>query len=116
MSLVRMPREIKITPAEITIKISGNYYSSSYGYVQVGTTKYTSNQTLTLNPPVSITVYVSAQGSSYRSNCQVTLDGVVVQSGYGGYSFTANKSYTITLTRTGSTSSTRYWRAAIVSG
>ena len=43
MSDCRLPREIKYTPDVrfINISISANYYSSSYGYVQVDNTTYT---------------------------------------------------------------------------
>ena len=127
MSDCRLPREIKYTPDVrfINISISANYYSSSYGYVQVDNTTYTSNQSLlyTIPPDTapSITVYCYASGSSYRPNCKVTLDGVTVAQGTSSsaamYTFTPTpgKSYTITLTRSGTTSSRRYWTAAIVS-
>lgn len=120
MSDCRLPREIKITPNEITIKITGNYYSSSYGYVIVGGTTYTSNQTLTITPPQQITVYCSASGSTYRQLCEILFDNVTVAQGTSSsaasYTFTADKSYTITITRAGTMSSRRYWTATIVSG
>lgn len=120
MSLVRLPRQIRILrPLNISISISGNYYSSSYGYVKVNGTTYTSNKSLSFTvPPDSNPEIVVYCGTSYgpaRNNCFITLDGVTVLSGTGSYTFTANKSYTITLTRSGSSSSTRYWTAAIVS-
>lgn len=124
MSLVRLPRKIEIKqPLIIIVTISGNYYSSSYGYVTVNNTKYTSNQSLSYTIPPdtapSITVYCYASGTNYRANCRVTLDGTTVAQGTSSsaasYTFTPDKSYTITLTRTGTTSSRQYWTAAIVS-
>ncbi len=124
MSLVRLPRKIEIKhPLNITVTISGNYYSTSYGYVTVNNTKYTSNQSLSYTIPPdtapSITVYCYASNTSYRTRCFITLNGTTVATGTSSsaasYTFTPDKSYTITLTREGTSSSRQYWTAAIVS-
>ena len=121
MSQVKKPREIKISQRTFTITITGNYSSSSYGYVKVGSATYSSNQTLTFTvppntyPTIEVMCSTASSTESVQNSCKIYLDGVLVQDGKGSYTFTAYRSYNITLTRTGSTTSTRYWTADIVS-
>jgi hypothetical protein len=70
--------------ATYTVKITGSPHSS-YGYVTINGTKYTSDRTYTYTSKPTISVYVSATTSSDRSRCSVSLNGERVKTGYGSY-------------------------------
>lgn len=71
-----------------TVRISGDL-SSNRSYATVNGTKYTSACELEFekSDSTSISVYVSS--FHYPEMCQITVDGTVVQSGAGSYTFQA---------------------------
>ena len=94
----RLPRtkKIQVTPETVTLALTGTFHSS-YAYVTVSGTKYTSTQVLTLEPGTEMTVFCSATGSSYRSRAYITLNGATVQSGSGSYTFSLSASTQIAM-------------------
>lgn len=118
MSDCKLPKKI-VKSKTITVTITGNYYSTSYGYVQIGSTKYTSNQSLSYTiPPAtapSITVYCWGTGSA-ASHADIRVNGNIVSQATSSvpatYTFIPNGDCTITLTR-GSSGGRQYWRATI---
>ena len=70
-----------------TVTLSGTF-DSSYGYVMIGGTKYTSAGSYTVPMGEQVHITVSSSSSSQRSNCQVTLDGRTVMDGSGTYDYT----------------------------
>lgn len=78
--------------------ISGTL-STSYGYATINDTKYKDEASVEIERNTEITVFVSSSRSSLRENCQVTMNGTVVQSGHGSYTFTAASNVSIVFER-----------------
>lgn len=87
----------------LELAISGDF-STSYAYVTIAGTQYTSAQTLTLSPGDEVSVYVGN-----KTQCKVTLNGTVVQDGAGTYTFGISAPTQIVITR----ETTRQYTAAI---
>lgn len=77
----------------LELTISGDF-SASYAYVTIAGAQYTSAQTLTLSPGDEVSVYVGS-----KAQCEVTLNGTVVQDGAGTYTFAISAPTQIALTR-----------------
>lgn len=90
------------------VTISGTL-DSTYGYVTINGTKYTTTGTYELKKPVTISVYV---GSNYVQHgniyCSVTLDGTKVQGGMGAYEF-ETEANTVTIEFAKKESSSKYY-------
>lgn len=82
----RSPRWIQHTRKSCLVEYSGTF-SSNYAYVTIGGVKYAEAGSQTVNSGDVITIYVSGSASR-RDMCYITLDGVRVQDGYGGYAYT----------------------------
>lgn len=97
----------------VDVALSGTF-DSTYGYVTIDGTKYTSAQTLTVAKGTSVTVYCSSSQSSYFTKCEITLNGTTVAKGTKGsppeYTFAATDNCTIVLSKT---SWYNYFTAAI---
>ena len=105
----RLPRVISITPASITVNISGKL-SSQHAYATVGGTTYKVETTLQdVSKGTQASVYVGAMASDLRDSCYVKLNGETVQSGYGTYSFVISHSMTITFGSSGSVPNIYYY-------
>lgn len=84
------------TPSEYAVTLSGSF-NSSYGYVTINGTKYTSAQTVAVTAGTEISIYVAAQYSYMDDFAKVTLNGTTVQSGSGTYAHTVNSNCTISM-------------------
>lgn len=62
------------------VVLSGDF-SSSYGYVTIDGTKYTSAKTVTVAKGTSVTVYCKASSSLGKKQCKITLNGTTVARG-----------------------------------
>lgn len=100
----RGPRwiSVKKTPSEFTISIKGTL-NATYGYVTIDGTQYSAAAEVVVAPNTPIEVMVGTQWGQYNNSCQITLNGTVVQSGYGSYQFNAEADATITFTKSGGT-------------
>lgn len=86
-------------PPEIalTLTVSGSF-NSTYGYVKVGETTYTSAQTVSVAAGTEVTVYVGGRSSSARKNCYISLNGEKVLSGAAGdYTFAMTRSTSVVM-------------------
>ena len=113
----RLPRtkKIQVTPETVTLALTGTFHSS-YAYVTVSGTKYTSTQVLTLEPGTEMSVFCSATGSSYRSRAYITLNGTTVKSGSSSgasYTMVITSPTTVEITRARASGSYYYYYAAI---
>lgn len=64
----------------VNVALSG-VFDSSYGYVTIDGTKYTSAQTLKVAKGTSVTVYCWSDRSSTKSRATITLNGTTVAKG-----------------------------------
>lgn len=84
----------------VNVALSGDFHSS-YGYVTIDGTKYTSAQTLKVAKGTSVTVYCSSSGR--KSKCEITLNGTTVAKGSNAYpaeyTFAATDNCTIVLSK-----------------
>ena len=80
-----------------TLTISGTP-DASYGYVSIGETKYSAAQTVSLPAGSEVGVYVGGRGSSSLRPCYIYLNGTLVQSGTGTYTFSLTGNAEITFT------------------
>lgn len=91
----------------VNVALSGDFHSS-YGYVTIDGTKYTSAQTVTVAKGTSVTVYCGASNSANRTKCKITLNGTTVAQGTSSagaeftFAVTDNCSITITVGSYGS--------------
>ena len=110
----RIPR-MQTMISTVDVALSGTF-DSSYGYVTIDGTKYTSAQTLKVAKGTSVTVRCSSNMASDRWNAKITLNGTTVAQGASTeaaeYTFAATDNCTITVTKAG-TSQSRYYTAAI---
>ena len=98
----------------VDVALSGTF-DSSYGYVTIDGTKYTSEQTLTVAKGTSVTVYCGSVESVLQKKSIITLNGTTVAQGTSSaeaeYTFAATNNCSIVMTETGSTRF--YYSAAI---
>lgn len=90
-----------ITKPALTVQITGNP-SKTYGYVTINETDYTAEAILKVDRHQTISVTVSGYDVYVQSNCEITLNGAIVQSGKGTYTFNADSDVIIDLVRNGS--------------
>lgn len=90
-----------------TVALTGAF-SSSYGYVTIGGTKYYSSGSHAV--PIGSQIGITVDGSS---SCEITLNGVAVKSGTGTYNYTVNTDCSIAFTKHHSIWSGDYYTAAI---
>ena len=62
----------------VDVALSGDFHST-YGYVTIDGTKYTSAQTVAVAKGTSVTVYCSSERQ--LKNCKITLNGTTVAQG-----------------------------------
>lgn len=91
----------------VTVNLTGSF-SSSYGYVTIGGTKYYSSGSHAV--PIGSQIGITVDGSS---SCEITLNGVAVKSGTGTYNYTVNTDCSIAFTKHHSIWSGDYYTAAI---
>ena len=88
----------------VDVALSGTF-SSSYGYVTIDGTKYTSAQTLTVVKGTSVTVYCGSL--LFQQNSIITLNGTTVAQGTADaaaeYTFSVTDSCSIVLSKTSQT-------------
>lgn len=100
----RLPKKIGTpgggtTPSTVAVTIAGSP-NSSYGYVTIDGTNYSSAQTLEVE--IGTSIVVTATGSNPNNNssyCSITLNGATVAAGTregATYTLTAESSATIT--------------------
>lgn len=97
---------------QITITL-GSSYSATYAYVEIDGVKYTAAATVDVPIGTEIKATVSA-GSSGIANVKLNGENVLLFS--GTYTYVAERSTTITMSRTGSSSKTYAGVIAIVTG
>lgn len=88
------------TTKEYTVNITGTG-SSTYCYVTINGTKYTSAKTLTVPEGTKISCTVSVAVGGYDGNAYVTLNGTKVLSQKGTYQYTVTSNCTIQLNYNG---------------
>ena len=105
--------EPPVTKADVAL--SGTF-DSTYGYVTIGGTKYTSAQTLKVAKGTSVTVYCGANYYSIQNNSIITLNGTTVAQGTtdaaAEYTFAVTDNCSIVITKMIS-GKTLYYTAAI---
>ena len=98
----------------VNVALSGTF-NSSYGYVTIDGTKYTSAQTLTVAKGTSVTVYCGSNNSSIQKNSIIKLNGTTVAQGTSSaaaeYTFTVTDNCTVVLSK--KTAIFDYYTAAI---
>ena len=98
----------------VDVALSGTF-DSSYGYVMIDGTKYTSEQTLTVAKGTSVTVYCGSVESVLQKKSIITLNGTTVAQGTSSagaeYTFAVTDSCDVALER--KTQNGRYYTAAI---
>ena len=88
-------REILFTePVKSTVTITGT--PGGYAYIKIGNTTYNKTQTIEVDTPVEISVYVG-QNSTGSGACWIKLNGTTVQNGTGTYKFTLNEGQSATI-------------------
>ena len=96
----------------VDVALSGDFHST-YGYVTIDGTKYTSAQTVTVAKGTSVTVLCAARMPANLKNCKITLNGTTVAQGgkesLAEYTFAIADNCTIVLTN----KSDRYYIASI---
>ena len=96
----------------VDVALSGDFLSS-YGYVTIDGTKYTSAQTLTVAKGTSVTVHCGGSPITYQKNSYINLNGTTVAQGTTSaaaeYTFAVTSNCTIVLTN----KSNRYFIASI---
>ena len=102
----------KVYTANATVTLAGTL-SATYGYATIGGVKRSAVGSYTVKAGDHISIYVSSASTTYRSHCQVTLNGEVVKSGYGTYDFTVPHDCTVTFTQN-AVGTSNYYTAAIV--
>ena len=94
----------------VDVVLSGTF-DSSYGYVTIDGTKYTSVQTVTVAKGTSVTVYCDAMFSAFYEDTKITLNGTTVAQGTtdatAEYTFAVTDNCTIVIT------GSNYFTAAI---
>ena len=99
----------------VDVALSGDFHSS-YGYVTIDGTHYTSAQTLKVAKGTSVTVYCGSSKSEVMQFCAITLNGTTVAHGAIGspaeYTFAVTDNCSIVLSRT-SMGFGSYYTAAI---
>ncbi len=85
----------------VDVTLSGTF-NSTYGYVTIDGTKYTSAQTLTVAKGTSVTVYCGS-GNSFIVRTKITLNGTTVAEGTSSagaeYTFAVTDNCAITVTK-----------------
>lgn len=98
----------------VDVVLSGTF-DSSYGYVTIDGTKYTSAQTLKVAKGTSVTVYCGGSSSTLLVKSTITLNGTTVAQGTSSagaeYTFAVTDSCGVALER--KTQNGRYYTAAI---
>ena len=99
----------------VDVALSGDF-SSSFGYVTIDGTKYTSAQTIAVAKGTSVTVYCwGGVLSSTKKKAQITLNGTTVAQGTADaaaeYTFSATYKCSIVMTKL--TATYTYYTAAI---
>lgn len=89
-----------ITKPTFTVQITGNP-NKTYGYVTINETAYTAEAILKVNHHQTISVTVSGYDIYAQRNCEITLNGTIVQSGKGTYTFSLESDVIIDLERHG---------------
>lgn len=96
----RLPKKQTMI-STVDVVLSGDFHSS-YGYVTIDGTKYTSAQTLTVAKGTSVTVFCASKMPANLKNCKITLNGTTVAQGGKEspteYTFTATDNCTIVIT------------------
>lgn len=82
----------------ISASISGNL-SSSYGYVKINGTTYSSETVVPVYAGQSVTVYVSSGSGAAKSGCKILFNRTIVQTGEGEYVFTPDEDVSISFAR-----------------
>lgn len=96
----------------ISASISGNLSSHS-GYVKINGTTYSSETVVSVYAGQSVTVYVSG-GSAAKTECEISFNRTIVQTGEGEYVFTPDEDVSISFTRVKIPNATGYvWKAEI---
>ena len=98
---------IKPNGATITIKL-GTPYSATYAYVTIDGVKYTDAATVVVPYGTEVLATVAKASSGMAS---ISLDGTNVKTDQGTYTYVADKSATITMSREGTSS--RNYRGVI---
>ena len=115
----RLPRKKALmtpsTPIVVNLTLSGRL-DSSYGYIIIGGTKYSSAQTITAEIGTEVTVFCSSTVYSNRKNCTITKDDNIVARGTSTdgatYTWVLTGAANISILRSGS-SARYYWTATI---
>lgn len=85
----------------VDVALSGTF-DSSYGYVTIDGTKYTSEQTLKVAKGTSVTVHCWSMHSSFKPKATITLNGTTVAQGTTSaaaeYTFAVTDNCSITIT------------------
>lgn len=93
----RSPRWIEeVQWRKLPVSLTGTL-SSSYAYVTIDFEKYSDEAELEIEEKTVIEITVS--GSSHKMECEITLNGEIVQSGNGTYSMTVTKPITISFAK-----------------
>lgn len=96
----------------ISASISGNL-NSSFGYVKINGTTYSSTTVVSVYAGQSVTVYVSG-GSAAKTECEILFNRTLVQTGEGEYVFTPDEDVSISFTRVKIPNATGFvWKAEI---
>ena len=119
----RLPRKKALMTPSTTIVVNltlSGRLDSSYGYMIIDGTKYSSAQTITAEIGTEVTVFCSSAVSSNRKNCTITKDSNIVASGTSAdgaaYTWVLTGAANISILRSGSSSSRYYWTATITTG
>lgn len=102
--------------ANVTVSITGSYFDSTYGYVTINGTKYTSATSVEVSKGAEIAVCVGSNNTTAGTNCYIVKNGETVQSGQGTHTFTADGNVSIAMDK-GSvrvTNMTRYYYFATI--
>lgn len=119
VSRVYSKKESAPEPAKVTLTLSG-YMTSSYSYVKVDGTAYSSTQTLELDVGTEVTVTCTAYLSSNRSKCTIKLNGSQVAKGTSSspamhtFTLTGNADVVFTRSSSGSSSTSYYYYSAAI--
>lgn len=85
----------------VVVDITGSYFDTNQGYIQIGSTKYTSAAAdIQIEAGTEIIIHVGATSSMYNSSAKVTLNGETVLSGQGSYTLIADSDTSISMART----------------
>ena len=90
-------------PATTVDVVLSGPFDSTYGYVTIDGTKYTSAQTLTVAKGTSVTVHCGTEYVFYQNNAKITLNGTTVAQGTisaaAEYTFSVTSNCTIAFIR-----------------